>query len=489
MNFRPLLMALSGAGVLFLSSSVLSEVQPGMTRPVLPGMIRPDTPAVTLPAVIKPALQKRINSQLELLLIEDKVANTQYLTTLSASGEMIPGSPAQALFGAKVPNQGAKKPAVWYTHKPDTRIKQISQLEPVQGFRGFADERGVSVGWQGGDFAPANGRQVNPVLSEAAFDLFAKSPLGASRVLSFTEKTADGLAREFQTTATKRAQLVLTPAAGNVCRDEVVQGVAGKVCVLRQITGQNGASSGGDLMFTIRARMAAPNARFRVGAAWHAMGESIPISEFAQGRSIDVFFGALTAEQKSQSNFASVNPRLSHVVEAGFYSASRLSRGDRFKLQIFGNVQKPRPDTILSSLELLLIDDEVGHSQYVTTLRGRADQAVYGGRTAEGRTRAATWYVENSRLRPLFPLVQTRQAKPEQLFAGFSDDQGQISQSLVAPAGFRQINPVFSAVAFDGLVRQPLGYQQELKLEGVRSNGDLVHYRTNVSKGAALRLR
>ncbi|MGL4603818.1 MAG: hypothetical protein ACRCU9_06715, partial [Iodobacter sp.] len=505
MKFKSLsVMVMIGALALPFSS----EAQPGTAgggRPVtLPGQLSPANtlpapfppvqtlpgrlpPVQTLPGLLPPVLQGRVNASIGLILIEDKAVNAQYLSTLQTSGDGVPGSPSQAIFGARIPGLGAKKPAVWYTHRADSQIKQIRLLAPAQAFRGMADEHGQAAGWSGGDFSPDNGRQVNPVLSDEVFNQFIQAAPGASKEISFTEVSADGHQREFHTQVSKQAQLILTPATGQACRDEVVQGQAGKLCVLRNISGQSVAVTGGDLRFTVRAKFATATTRFRVGQEWHRLGDSVGLAEFAHSQAIEVFFVPPSAEQMQAWQAAHPNKRLADLVEAGFYSGSRLARGDRFNLSLTGAQIQTGHRTVLSRLSLLTIDDQMAQRQYVTTLSGHPDQALYGARQAQSPQRAVTWYLERGAQPPLYPLQRTTQAQPAQIMAGVADNQGRMSIGRAMPqAG--QVNPVFNEQAFAALVQQPVGQQQELSVKGIRSNGDEIDYRTNVIKSAVLKL-
>ncbi|MGL4856484.1 hypothetical protein [Plesiomonas sp.] len=452
-------------------------------RPVtLPGRLPGGLPHI-------PTKITDLHSQLELVLIEDKVANSQYLSTLASSGDTLQGSLPQAIFGARTPGLGAKKPAIWYTHNSNgtSDVKTLSGLTPAQAFRGMADTHGTAVMWDGGTFTPQNGGQVNPVLSDTVFNLMSQATAGTSRTLALQETLQNGDIRRFETHVTKAAHLTLLPPAGQVCRDERLNGVAGKLCTLRTIKGSSVARSGGDLMFTIRARVALPQARFRVGSQWHAIGDSVHIAEFANSHAIEVFFVPPSAAERDQWKAAHPQQKLSELVESGFYSASRLAKGDRFNLQLFGSQLNTRPSIVLSRLGLLSIEDTVTQRGYVTTLSGRSDQAIYGERQPQGRSRQAAWYLESGQLSPLFPLSRITHSQPVNLFFGVMDAQGQVSSGRIMPRD-GQVNPVFSPIALTGLVKQPLGAQQELLATGQRTDGSRVEYRTSAVKAAALRL-
>lgn len=502
-------------GITLLVSSLFALSAPWQTAhayqtPVtLPGKIQPPSGhfehPVTLPAEIQhpvtlpgrlpgglphlPAKITDLHSQLELVLIEDKVANSQYLSTLVSNGDTLQGSLPQAIFGARVPGIGAKKPAIWYTHNSNniSDVKTLSGLTPAQAFRGIADIHGTAVMWDGGTFTPQNGRQVNPVLSDTVFNLMSQASAGTTRTLALQETLQNGDIRRFETHVTKAAHLTLLPPAGQVCRDERLNGVAGKLCTLRTVKGSTVARSGGDLMFTIRARVALPQARFRVGSQWHAIGDSVHIAEFANSHAIEVFFVPPSAVERDQWRAAHPQQKLSEFVESGFYSASRLAKGDRFNLQLFGSQLNTRPNVVLSRLGLLSVEDSVTHRGYVTTLSGRADQAIYGEIQPQGRSRQAAWYLESGQLSPLFPLSRITNNQPVNLFFGVMDRQGQVSAGRIMPRN-GQVNPVFSPIALTGWIKQPLGAQQALMTEGTRSDGSRVAYRTSVVKAAALRL-
>ncbi|NHR03590.1 hypothetical protein HA052_00140 [Chromobacterium haemolyticum] len=478
--FPLILMAGIGAGLAQMSPASVPRL------PLLPVIgMRPAPIPAQPPASLG---RQEWRSQQDVILIEDRLAGTQYLSTLGSSGGILPGSQPQAIFGARAPRGGAKKVATWYTHKPDAQVREISQLQPLPAFRGMADSHGATVGLSGDVFRPAQGRQVNPVLSELAFDTIAKAAPGASRELSFVETLAGGDERRFVTQVSKRAHLILNPAPVNSCRNETVEGAAGKLCVLRTIAGQSNASSGGDLMFTVRAKMVeTPKARFRVGGEWRHINDSVPIAAFARARTVEVFFVPPPAEQRQAFIAAHPKIRLDTLVEAGFYSRSRLFHGDRFNLQLpaMGG-ERPFVHKRYSRLGLLLIDDQSSGRQYVTTVNGSQDQAIYGERHPQNGTRAAAWYLESGARPPLFALQQLGHASPIGGFAGFADAQGQIQSGVSAAAPF--LNPVFSESAFAVLLHQPLGGQRRLTVEGLRSGGETVAYQVNASQQARLTL-
>jgi len=477
------------AAVLFLEPAFAGPLM--QTRPAVPDLSHPLRPALPDLAVplqpnkphTRPLPIKQVfRMEQGVLLIEDQVANTQYITTLDSRGSMELGSPAAAIFGARIPRQGAKKPAVWYTHKTDPQVKQIHLLKPREAFQGMADEYGNAVALSGDRFEVQNGRQLNPVLSPAAFDGLAKMSAGASRQLSLTEILADGRERERINTVYKRGQLTLGAAPAQSCRNEVLDGVAGKLCVLRTIQGQHQATTGGDIKFTIRSRIATPNARFRVGANWHRLGESVPLAEFAKSKQIEVFF---VPPAPVEGAVAMPLLNLDRVVEAGFYSSSRLSRGDRFNLQISNRPITDGTHSVMSRLGLLLIDDQPSGRQYITTLSGTASQAVFGERRAQGGTRPVIWYAENSRFKSLFPLLSIVNLQPPQYFAGVANEQGQISVGRMgALPGY--VNPAFNEQAFADFVGMPVGKQQLLSFDGQRSGGDKSRFQLNLSKAAQL---
>ncbi|QBC44316.1 hypothetical protein [Iodobacter fluviatilis] len=477
------------AAVLFMEPAFAGPLM--QTRPAVPDLSHPLRPALPDLAVplqpnkphTRPLPIKQVfRMEQGVLLIEDQVANTQYITTLDSRGSMELGSPAAAIFGARIPRQGAKKPAVWYTHKTDPQVKQIHLLKPREAFQGMADEYGNAVALSSDRFEVQNGRQLNPVLSPAAFDGLAKMSAGASRQLSLTEILADGRERERINTVYKRGQLTLGAAPAQSCRNEVLDGVAGKLCVLRTIQGQHQATTGGDIKFTIRSRIATPNARFRVGANWHRLGESVPLAEFANSKQIEVFF---VPPAPVEGAVAMPLLNLDRVVEAGFYSSSRLSRGDRFNLQISNRPITDGTHSVMSRLGLLLIDDQPSGRQYITTLSGTASQAVFGERRAQGGTRPVIWYAENSRFKSLFPLLSIVNLQPPQYFAGVANEQGQISVGRMgALPGY--VNPAFNEQAFADFVGMPVGKQQLLSFDGQRSGGDKSRFQLNLSKAAQL---
>ncbi|AZN35182.1 hypothetical protein [Iodobacter ciconiae] len=207
------------------------------------------------------------------------------------------------------------------------------------------------------------------------------------------------------------------------------------------------------------------------------------MAEFANSKQIEVFF--VPPVQVEGAIRPALN--LDRVVEAGFYSSSRLSRGDRFNLKISNRSVSDGVHSVMSRLGLLLIDDQPSGRQYVTTLSGTASQAIYGERRAQGGTRSAIWYTENSRDRSLFPLLNIINLQPPQYFSGVANEQGQLSPGrMAALPGY--INPAFNEQAFSDFIGMPVGKQHLLSFDGQRSGGDQSRYQLNLSKAAQLTL-
>ncbi|MGL4603329.1 MAG: hypothetical protein ACRCU9_04195, partial [Iodobacter sp.] len=127
---------------------------------------------------------------------------------------------------------------------------------------------------------------------------------------------------EYQAKAVKSASLRLSPAAGQLCRNETVNGVAGQVCVLRVVSGE--VSRGGDIQFTVRDSGGETGRLFKVGDAWHALGETVAVAEFAKAKTIELF--------KPGHTKALVKLRRKTTLMLVFYSASRQQRGDEIQL-------------------------------------------------------------------------------------------------------------------------------------------------------------
>ena len=469
-----MLLAWIASGAMAFESAV-APLQPA-TRP----FVKPWAPLQPATRPVQP-LKQTIRSEQGVLLIEDQVASSQYITTLDSHGGMIAGSPPQAIFGARTPGQGAKKTAIWYTHKADGQVKFIRAVQPKDSFRGMADDRGNPVATGEAQLRQLNAGQMNPVLSEQAFSDLAHLPAGGSSQFSMQEILAEGRERELITTVRKRGQLILGAAPAQSCRNEMVEGVQGKLCTLRTVQGQHQATTAGDIKFTVRARMPAPNARFRVGQTWHRFGESVGLAEFATSKAIEVFF----VPQQDASSMARPQLKLDRLVEAGFYSASRLGRGDRFNLKIGNLASVGGSGPVLSRLSLLLVDDQPSGRQYVTTLSGSGQQAVFGERKPQGGSRSAIWYTENPLLKSLFPYISISQLTPPQYFLGVANQNGDVVQGKrMPPPGY--IHPAFNDQAFADFVSLPVGQQQLLGFTGQQSNGDKTQHRLNLHKAAQL---
>ncbi|WP_152598333.1 hypothetical protein, partial [Aeromonas lacus] len=421
-----------------------------------------------------PAIRQTIHSRLGVLLIRDQVTGSDYVTTLDSSSNVtLPGSPPQAIFGSRVRGQGARKVATWYTHRNDGNVVRIEDFTPREAFVGMTNEHGNSAGLSGDSFTLTNGTQVNPVLSGKAFSELINMPVGSSHELGLTEVLRNG-DRQLTTTVYKRAQLELG-AAPPQCKDATIEGINGKECVLRTISGANKAADGGDVMFSVemRARLNTPHARFKVGEAWHPLGQQVPVAEFANAKCVKIFFVPPTS--------VVTRLHLSELVNVSFSSASRIAKGDRFSVTLQNAGFTPPRSQVLSSLELLTVSDEVNHKQAIITLMGGEHQRITSDARMNGNQ---VWYLQENKVQPLYPLARLKTLEPSSWFSGVANQHGQVSplQNHVLGA----TNPVLSATGVSALNQWATGTQQLVTAIGEYNDGGTVTYFTNLKKQAGL---
>nr|WP_199065712.1 hypothetical protein [Chromobacterium sp. ASV5] len=447
-----------------------AEPVPGQLRPLQPPHVKPFKPSDGLRPFPVPVKQK-IQSTQGVLLVEDRVSQSQYVTTLDSAGAALAGSPPQAIYGGSGARAG--RPVAWYTHKADGKVVRVDELKPAEAFRGVAAEAGNSIAVLG---VPADDdRAVNPVFSDRALQELARMPMGGQQKLVMHETLKAG-EREFHATVFKRGQLILEAAGGRACRNETLDGVPGKLCVLRRVSGQHQAISAGDVRFSVRGKGAVQHGRFRVGRDWKPMGSDVSVAEFAGAKTIEVFFAA------PENKMAGAPQPLDALLEAKFYSASRQIRGDRFALRL-GGALRPEVQRALSRFDLQLIDDQPSGRQYVTTQANAQGQSLYGELRGRGGYQPI-WYVNRQSRPDYHPVQQVDKLRPEGFFNGLANADGRLGAGK--DGGF--INPVFSEQGFAALAAMPLGQQQQLSMEGTRSNGDKVQYRAHVAKAGQLRL-
>ncbi|MGL4860525.1 MAG: hypothetical protein ACRC5A_12505 [Enterobacteriaceae bacterium] len=410
------------------------------------GEIRPEPPVISPPVTL-------IN-QLSLLLIEDQVAGNHFITTLGSHGGTQASAAAPSLFGARQTVGKNRLPVTWYPHFNLNDVEMIVQAEPATVFRGVTDGRGSEKeGVPVGVPLPSS-EYGNLLLSESAINYFISMPTGGAQQLTLTERLQNGAERHLQSQVTKSASLLLRRPARLQCREQQVEGVSGKVCLLREVQAQFADNQSGDIQFILRSRMDNQGALFRVGQNWHPLGTSVPVAEFAQGKGIELFISSERMQQGMQTALQEIS--FDNLLEAGFYSASRHSRGDRFGIR-FGSEGLPGGESAyqMARMDLLLIDDQVTGNQYITTLNNRSTvkgqkSLLYGARYPREREKPLAWYLRQGELEtlPAGSLV------PAELFTGdaeTSTEGGKSACQSTKPVGkncypWRQETPCSGAM-------------------------------------------
>ncbi|MGL4861261.1 MAG: hypothetical protein ACRC5A_16315 [Enterobacteriaceae bacterium] len=432
--------------------------------PENPPAIKEDdpNPSINLPM---PTVQF---TQLGVLLIDDQIAGNQYVTTLESSGSTLPESLPVALFGVRHSMGRNQHLAAWYPHTFAKDIVRINSAEPSQAFSGLLDNHHNSHYGDPVSITPIPKGYSNLLLSDLAFTRLQQMDIGSSHTLALQEQLENGGLRLVQSVINKQAHLILRRPNKINCHDEQVSGIQGKSCLIREITLQDNALQNSDLQFIMRARSALPQAHYRVGQQWHPFGTPISVSEFTGSHGIEIF---LPAEDPSANGTAQDRQTLAGLLEAGFFSSSRHSRGDFYGLT-FSHTPLPQPEETInaSRLEVLLINDQVGDTQYVTTLtrssaRGRGQQSVlFGVRNPGAGERNAIWYTNNSRLRSVErPLTVEPQLSPAQSFSGFAARGG-------TPQSEPSELPMLSDAGWQALSSLSQGDSQLWRFDAERAN-------------------
>ncbi|MGL4614031.1 MAG: hypothetical protein ACRCVV_09060 [Shewanella sp.] len=492
MNLSLVICLIMLCGIAAADQAVPLNPAVGVLRPAVPDLqvpLRPNTPVVPdLQAPLRPNGPHqplhplpRVNAQMGLLLIDDEVTSTQYVTTLDSRGNRVMGADKQFIFGSPHP-VGQVKPLVWYTHAKNTDVEALYKFNPAAAFAGITDLSGRAI-MQGNSYidVPPSG-PVNPVFSAQAWSSFSAMPIGGIETISVTEMLNNGTERELRASVAKRAHLRLGRALER-CQPMAIDGISGSVCSIRSVSGQNNATTAGDIRFTVRANAKSSGGRFRVGQQWHRLGEAISIAEFAQARSVDVFFPTKRIKLGAAL-------QLDESLNASFFSQSRQGVGDRLVLRVESRQQQAKLSPVLGRADVLLIEDKPTGRQYVTTLRSSGTNAIFGERNGLSSKGAATWYTSsNGMASALNPLTRVSQLQPPEFFRGLANSSGERIDSVTRPAhegGY--INPVFSDEAFRALLVAPVGRQQRVALQAEYTSGAVAPYQLNVNKGGHISL-
>ncbi|MGL4859564.1 MAG: hypothetical protein ACRC5A_07490, partial [Enterobacteriaceae bacterium] len=316
------------------------------------------------------------------MVVNDEAQNNSYTTTLSVSGQTIPGAAPIVLFGVKQPASQHYRPIAWRSQgKEQNEIDSLLNTDLIDKFL------------------------ANNVTEEQ---------------LQYSLKMRDGNDIELQTQLIKQAQITLQRPATVDCQEIQLEEYQGKSCLIRIIT-LTGDPSGGDIRFVMRSHQLLENARYRIGQQWYPLGTPIPVAEFTQGRGIELFITQQGAEQARQHMQST---SLTALLEAGFYSPSRYSQGDKFSLALSGQLSSGKKSVLMSRLGLVFIDDQVTQNRYVSTTNSHSSKSgalLYGASHVGFASRPAIWYSRGlDEVGEGSEGAYQAQLAPASFFAGFS---------------------------------------------------------------------
>ncbi|MGR2779105.1 hypothetical protein [Chromobacterium haemolyticum] len=411
------------------------------------------------------APSETLTGRYELLLIEDRAADVQYVSTLGVSDARM-----GAIYGAARVGAGAKTLLGW---RPPAEFK--------------ADEVQSRLGVMPGVFAPRGGKNFFP-FTEQAFNRFRQLDLGASLALDVQDKQQAKQAiyrgKAVRAAVLKSAVLRLDPPAGggSACRDERVNHIDGKLCELRRYAGRGADgmafNAAGKLKFTVRSTLGedARNAYYRVGSgAWLSLGQSTGLNAFNGQGGIEVFlplpkkFPSAEQRERMVERLPKTPERLSQLLEAVFDSSARVDDG--FKLSLRDNVMRELQGSPglrqhsplrLSRLGVVLIEDAQSGS-YVATAHGHDGQALFG------EPRALRWRLG------------------EHGANGFKLQSLKLPQGVEGGADPEGGGVILKASSLDGMRARGLGAQVLLGLEGA-VDGQRQIWRSNIVKSGQLKL-
>ncbi|MGL4858528.1 MAG: hypothetical protein ACRC5A_02085 [Enterobacteriaceae bacterium] len=426
---------------------------PGETAP-------PRHPAVTLPGRLPPAeppqnkgddkqegstLPARpvyLSSSLDLVMIEDLVANNRYITTLGSSTP-ITGASAPALYGTQHRGGGNQYPVAWYPHLGLKDVVKITTLEPASAFRGLTDGRGSVNETTLTSQRFSSPEESNLLLSDAALQHFIGMSAGSSETFLLDEELENGSQRHLMAQVHKKGRITLQRPAQFVCHDQTVQGIAGKACLLREVTKDLALLPTNDIYFVLHSRIDSKGLFYRTGGDWHPLSTPSPLAELTEGSGVELFIASERFQHLGDYQRSIAGVPFNSLFKAGFYSASRYQRGDRFALAL-GNNQLPNGESAyrMSRLQLLQVNDRETGRQYITTLNGSADRngqvAVYGTQNPRSGERGLAWYFSSGEV----PASATPVVTPEEILSNGSGVTHQEGETRIAitPAGWQKLS-------------------------------------------------
>ncbi|MDX6051429.1 beta strand repeat-containing protein [Scandinavium lactucae] len=336
----------------------------------IPGLATPDRQQVKnfiqqhgdLIQQLKPGVRGRVlNTQFDLLVIDDQVSHNQYLTTLNTKAPILSGDHPPMMFGSRHMGQGNKRLATWYPHAADNAIESMTAVQPEHAFRGLSDRHGHMIGGSRKVTLP-NGEYVNPVLSKTAFDFLNNGAMGVEKRITVAEKMKSGRRRLVTAKVKKRAALRITLPATKGCIDDTVKGQSGKVCLIRQTEGTAMGMRAPDLRFSVQGSLNSGQGFFRVGNHdWHKLNDPVMLTEFNGKQDIAVFI-----PQASKPVLAMAKLKLN------FFAPGRLNYGDSYvSAAILGAALPGEHQNVLSQTQFAWIQDKVKGDEYILSQSDR----------------------------------------------------------------------------------------------------------------------
>ncbi|MGL4277924.1 MAG: hypothetical protein ACRCS2_11900, partial [Morganella morganii] len=271
----------------------------------------------------------------------------------------------------------------------------------------------------------------------------------------------------------KGGQLTLSRPGHLSCRDGEVEGRQGKICLLRELTWQGSANLSSNLRFKLSTSLNAVDARYRVEGEWVRLGDSVPISDLANSRGIELFFTPPQQQQREAFWQQLSHRSLADLVEMSFFMPERMQQGDKFVLAVGVKTEEQKPMRgQLQPLSFLLVQDKVSQNRYITSAySGTHNSALFGVEHPGSGERPAIWYPMSSKVteqsKSASPEGTRPIVTPETAFSDFADQQG---NPQPWPAGF---NPILNSQGWQWLQSIAMGEGQLLKYEQNNSNNPL----------------
>ncbi|MGL4858571.1 MAG: hypothetical protein ACRC5A_02315, partial [Enterobacteriaceae bacterium] len=373
---------------------------------------------------LTPPVVSHLNQQIDILMVDDQVAGNQYLTTTHASGSTIAGAEPMRLYGSRYEAGRSRRPVILYSGNRQQEPVEILHAEPDSAFRAVANKQGQP---QEVNFSalPQTVSWDNLLFSDSALAQLTSLSPGGNITFSLHKKLSNQQEIRVSTQVTQQGKITLQRPDGGVarCHSEVVEGLNGTSCHIRKITAELPEGNTGDILFVLRSRIDRPGVHYRIGQQWMPSGTPVSVAEFRQASFLELFVPDAQPNVHRTDNFA----KLGNLLEAGFYSASRHTQGDRFGIALGGSsLPAGESNHQLSRLEYLVIHDQVRGEHYITTLNSNRLKkglrtALYGVFNPRGGEKQAAWHI--SRENAPLPSAEA-QIVPTEDFVASSADEG-----------------------------------------------------------------